>query len=423
MPGYIEDRWWTKKPDPATGKKRKTARYGQGKRYRVAGIPGVRDRSFEKLGGPDGAQAWLARAQSESARGEFVDPRHGRILFREYVEDYWWPGQRADVATLKVVRSRVWNHLLPHLGELPLNQIKVPQLRQLITTLEPVLGARTLHVVWGTLSSILHAAVEDERLHKNYCKSRTIRLPPLPEKKARAWSHDQVQRVREAMPPQYRTMVDIGVAAGLRIGEVFGLSVEDVDPSGPWLHVRRQVKKVGSKMCFALPKGGKTRTVPIPHELLSRIERHMAEYPPGDVTLPWGDPNEPTTDKERKDRAPRTHKLLFRGREGGPLRVEGFNQLYWKPALHAAGLIPAPEAVYGGRQVRWKYAEAREHGFHALRHTAASVWLHTRENPVAVSSWLGHADASITLQIYAHMIPEADGRGRAAMGAWLEGRS
>ncbi|MBB5130247.1 hypothetical protein FHS32_007044, partial [Streptomyces albaduncus] len=28
MPGYIEDRWMTKKPDPVTGEKRKTERWG-----------------------------------------------------------------------------------------------------------------------------------------------------------------------------------------------------------------------------------------------------------------------------------------------------------------------------------------------------------------------------------------------------------
>jgi hypothetical protein len=40
---------------------------------------------------------------------------------------------------------------------------------------------------------------------------------------------------------------------------------------------------------------------------------------------------------------------------------------------------------------------------------------------VSVSKWLGHADPSITLRIYAHMMPEADGRGRTAMQNWFEG--
>jgi integrase len=49
--------------------------------------------------------------------------------------------------------------------------------------------------------------------------------------------------------------------------------------------------------------------------------------------------------------------------------------------------------------------------------------LDAREPIVAVSNWLGHADASITLRIYAHMLPEADGRGRAAMDAWFKADS
>ncbi|MFJ4241332.1 hypothetical protein ACIP17_12090 [Streptomyces iakyrus] len=49
--------------------------------------------------------------------------------------------------------------------------------------------------------------------------------------------------------------------------------------------------------------------------------------------------------------------------------------------------------------------------------------LDAREPIVAVSNWLGHADASITLKIYAHMMPEADGRGRAAMDALFEADS
>ncbi|WP_157851314.1 MULTISPECIES: hypothetical protein [Streptomyces] len=49
--------------------------------------------------------------------------------------------------------------------------------------------------------------------------------------------------------------------------------------------------------------------------------------------------------------------------------------------------------------------------------------LDARESVVSVSKWLGHSDPSITLKIYAHMMPEADGRGRAAMDAWFEGGS
>ncbi|MGD3108790.1 integrase [Streptomyces sp. YGL11-2] len=46
-----------------------------------------------------------------------------------------------------------------------------------------------------------------------------------------------------------------------------------------------------------------------------------------------------------------------------------------------------------------------------------------RETIVAVSKWLGHSDPSITLKVYAHMMPQADGRGRTAMDEWFAGGS
>lgn len=42
---------------------------------------------------------------------------------------------------------------------------------------------------------------------------------------------------------------------GLHQGEVFGFAVEDIDFKGGWIHVNRQVRLVGTKAVFALPKG------------------------------------------------------------------------------------------------------------------------------------------------------------------------
>jgi len=43
--------------------------------------------------------------------------------------------------------------------------------------------------------------------------------------------------------------------------------------------------------------------------------------------------------------------------------------------------------------------------FHDLRHTAASLMLNNNIPPIVVSRRLGHARASITLDIYGHLIP------------------
>ncbi|MYR83848.1 tyrosine-type recombinase/integrase [Streptomyces sp. SID685] len=429
MPGYIEDRWMTKKPDPVTGEKRKTERWGKGKRYRVAGIPGVKDRSFAKLHGPDGANAWLAKAQHESVSGEFVDPRRGHLLLKDYIANEWWPRRAYEnPSTEHTVKGRVWNHIIPHLGDHQLNGIKTAQLADWLKTLKATVGPGTANEAWGYLSSIFQSAIDDERLTRNPCrKQTTLNVPSKPPAKPRAWSKERVLAVQEAMDERFRLCVDLGVGAGLRSGEVFGLSVADIDFDGRRILVRRQVRKVGSRLAFALPKGEKTREVPVPDYLLKRIEDALSRRPAQQITLPWGDPRPPATEREEKERRPQTHALILTGARGGAIRRDTFDTRVWKPALAGAGVIPPPVVTTqpilhrsGGVRTVLTYAESRENGFHALRHTFASVQLDAREPIVAVSKWLGHADPSITLRIYAHMMPEADGRGRSAMQNWFE---
>jgi integrase len=422
----------TKKPDPDTGKKRRTERWGKGKRYRVAGIPGVRDRSFEKLEGPEGAKAWLAKAQHESTAGEFVDPRHGQMLLRDYIEQEWWPRRDYDnPSTEATVRGRVWTHIVPHLGHHQLNGIKTKQLGEWLKALKATAGAGTGNEAWRYLSAIFQAAIDDERLTRNPCrKQTTLRVPARPPAKARAWTKERVLAVQASMDERFQLCVDLGVGAGLRSGEVFGLSVDDIDFVGQRILVRRQVKKVGAKLAFALPKGEKTRVVPVPEYLLKRIQESLDQRPAQPVTLPWQDPRPPATDREVEERAPQTHALILTAARGGAIRRDGFDTRVWKPALAAAGVIPPPVETKqpirhrpGVTRTVLTYEESRENGFHALRHTFASVQLDAREPIVAVSKWLGHADPSITLRIYAHMMPEADGRGRSAMQNWFESSS
>jgi integrase len=231
--------------------------------------------------------------------------------------------------------------------------------------------------------------------------------------------------VQAGLPRQYQILIDIGAGAGLRHGEALGLSAEDVDLEGGILHVRRQVRPVGGKLVFSLPKGNKTRTVPLSGYLVARLEAHMAAFPPAAVTLPWKDPRPPVTKLEAKERAPQTHRLVVTNSKACAVRANMWNENYWKRALAAAGVIPEPQKVQrkDGRGNRLVYQASHEHGFHCLRHTYASVQLDSRENPVAVSKWLGHADASITLKVYGHFLPEADGRGRQAMDAWFTSSS
>ncbi len=52
---------------------------------------------------------------------------------------------------------------------------------------------------------------------------------------------------------------------------------------------------------------------------------------------------------------------------------------------------------------------------HALRHFYASVLLDAGESIKAVSEYLGHADAAMTLRVYAHLMPSSSERARRAL--------
>jgi integrase len=58
---------------------------------------------------------------------------------------------------------------------------------------------------------------------------------------------------------------------------------------------------------------------------------------------------------------------------------------------------------------------------HDLRHASASLMLASGVDVRTVSGRLGHAHASTTLDIYAHMIHQADERAATALGALLDG--
>jgi integrase len=431
MAGYIEDRWYRKgPPDPETGKptREETDLHGVGMRYKVAGIPGVRARSFPEKRLKD-ARAWLADAQSKSRAGEFIDPRRGQILLVDYIEQHWWPTMTGDPATLETIANRVWGHIVPRLGQLSLNAIKVEQLRRWLKDVEADIGPSTINAVWGYLSVILTAAVEGERIPRNYCKSSSVKPPAVPERKARAWTRERVFAVREAIDPRYRLMVDLGVGAGLRQGEMLGLSVDDIDTHAGVIRIRRQVRKVDNKLVFAPPKRGKSRVVPLSQHLHALISAHMEARPPKKVELPWINSADPETDKQIKDWAPQTHELILTSPWGKAIRRDSWNRLVWKEALVGAGVIPPPmtrkQPVRGTNKFRTvkSYAESRQDGLHATRHTFVSQLLGAGTSIVAVSNYVGHKDPSITLRIYAHMMPESDERGRAAIDAWFEGES
>jgi hypothetical protein len=166
--------------------------------------------------------------------------------------------------------------------------------------------------------------------------------------------------------------------------------------------------------------------VPLSPNLIRRAREHLRRFPSTPCTLPWRDPELPTTALEERQRKPITVNLVLTTSHGNRIYYRAWNDRSWKPALAAAGIIkPIGEKVRhdGGRIRRVPvYAAPREDMFHVLRHTYASVQLEAGESIVSLSKWLGHSTPKVTLDHYAHFTPGAGQRGLVAMDAWLDDR-
>ena len=75
------------------------------------------------------------------------------------------------------------------------------------------------------------------------------------------------------------------------------------------------------------------------------------------------------------------------------------------------------------RTIGWAAAKAAVNRptlrVHDLRHTAASLWLGSGADPKVVQRMLGHASATMTMDLYGHLIDSNLWEGARRFGDWL----
>lgn len=333
------------------------------------------------------ATVFAATVEADKARGTYVDHSLGRMTLAEYA-DQWLAIQTFSESTREQTESRVRRHILPILGGTPLADVRASQVQSWIRGKQQQLAPRTVRVLFATLSAILAAAVDDERIPKNPCSAGSLKLPRVEERTVVPWTVEQVAAVRVALPERYRLLIDLTTGLGLRQGEVFGLAVDDVDFLRHTVTVQRQVKIVGSRLVFDLPKNQKVREIPLPDAVATRMAASLQVFPERTVVLPW----------ETPAGAEVSGRLFLTSRETKPLNRNYVNSRIWKPALRSAGV----DAV-------------RANAMHSGRHFYASAQLEAGTSIRALAAYLGHSDPGFTLRTYTHLMPEAEDKARRAI--------
>lgn len=340
------------------------------------------------------ADRFCAVVSADLVKGQYVDPDAGKIPFETYARK-WIEAQTFEETTRESVELRMRLHAFPHLGDRYLSEVQPSTIQSWLRTLGG-LAPTYQKVLFANVSTIFTAAVDDGLVPKNPCKAPSVRKPRADPKKLVPWSRERVLAVRDELPLRYQLVVWLGAGVGLRQGEIFGLSPDDIDFEAGEVHVRCQVKLFSNnRQVFGLPKNRKTRKVPLPEAVQDAITAYMTAYPPVEVTLPW----------MVVDGKPTTVSLLLTSREKRALNRNYFNTYLWRPALVRAG-VP----------------DLRENGCHALRHFFASTALHEGESIKAVSEYLGHADPGFTLRTYTHLMEGSSERTKRAIDAAFLGK-
>jgi integrase len=309
------------------------------------------------------AQRFLNETETAKARGTWTDPTLGRVLFRDWLGEWWATTTNLRASTRERDESLLRRLALPRFGDAPLAAISQRDVRAWVAELSAgPLAPATVQKAYQLLGKVMGAAVDAGMLAQSPC--RRVPLPKVEREEMRFLTPAEVATLADAIQARYRALVLVGAYGGLRIGELAGLRRSRVDLLRGTVTVAEIVVEVGGVLHIGPPKTrASRRTVGLPRFVVEELAAHL---------LGPGDPE----------------GFVFTAPEGGPLRVHGFRARVWRPATRAAG-------VDGLR-------------IHDLRHTAVALWIAAGANPKEVSTRAGHSSVSFTLDRYGHLYPEAD---------------
>lgn len=320
------------------------------------------------------ARRWLDEVTTSVLTGQYVDPKAGRVTFEEYAER-WRSHQIHRLGTVTLVEQQLRLHVYPTLGKRQMKSILPSDIQGLVRHLERSLAPSTIRVVYERIAAVFAAAQRDHVVAGTPCVN--IKLPATRLSSMReVLTTEHVIGLSRAVPERYKALVITGAGTGLRPGELFGLTVDQVDFLRRTVRVDRQLVRVrGHGVTFGPPKSDTSvRTVPLADHVGEALAAHLATFD-----------------------AHRDLGLIFTNARGAPIQQHPFAVLFERARESAE--VPL-----------WATP-------HDLRHYYASLLIQSGASIKAVQARLGHSSAKVTLDTYGHLWPEEEDRTRAAVDA------
>lgn len=332
------------------------------------------------------AQEALAGLLAELADGTHVS--QSDLTVGDFLLDRWLPATgppHVAYETWTDRRANITLHVIPALGEVPLQELGADQVTRLYGRLlrdgrvrgNGGLSPTTVRRIHAILRKACNDAVRWGLLRRN----PVLLADPPPARAAararrrsmRTWTADELRRfLAHTADHELHRLWLVAASTGLRRSELAGLRWESVDLDHRLLTVRSTVVRVGENE-FGLEDTQKSMT--------SARSIHLDTVTVEALT------------------AQRTWLTSLRRQLGGGWNPDGM------VFPDADGSWRLPNSVTGAFIRAVTAAPVPRIRLHDLRHTHATLLLRAGVNPKVVSERLGHSSVAFTLDTYAHVMP------------------
>lgn len=312
---------------------------------------------------------------------------------KETVEEYvsrYIQGKVNSVerSTLSGYQVLLRRQIAPFIGSFPIDDLTPDIVQEWINNLSSDYNPITVKKAFTLLKSAMTQAVERDRLAKN--PTRTVNPPKLPSKKPNALTeHDRATVISLLSTPFISAEmlgVKIALYTGMREGEICGLKWKNVDLEARTIYVEEAIGRDNRGYYIKDPKtGGSKRTVHFPKDLCDNLCSRLIDAKRDSITrnIPFNEDCYVLCNVGESFMRP---KRLWRK---------------WRSIAEALELTGT---------------QNKQLTFHDLRHSYATTAIASGIDIKTVSSSMGHANAAMTLNIYASADPEAQRRAAEKLG-------